>query len=45
VGGTFSNYQVVDGLRLPTRADVGWELPEGPFTYWSGAINSVELEQ
>lgn len=40
-GGVYSDYQVIDGIRLPTRAEVRWELPEGPFTYWSGEIHSV----
>jgi hypothetical protein len=22
-----------------------WELPGGPFTYWSGAVTSVELDK
>jgi hypothetical protein len=41
--GTFGEYAVVDGIRLPTHGEVRWELPEGPFTYWRGTIRSVEL--
>jgi hypothetical protein len=44
-GGVFSDYDVVGGVRLPTHAEVRWELPEGPFTYWRGTIASVELVQ
>jgi hypothetical protein len=42
--GVFSDYAVVGGIRLPTRADVHWELPEGPFVYWRGTVTSVELD-
>ena len=38
----FSDYDVVDGIRLPTRADVRWELAEGTFTYWRGRITSLD---
>ncbi len=33
----------VGGLRVPTRAEVRWELPEGPFTYWLGRITSLDV--
>ena len=42
-GGAFSDYEVVGGVRIPTRAEVYWRLREGPFTYWRGTITSVEL--
>ena len=41
--GSFGDYAVVDGIRLPTHGEVRWELPEGPFTYWRGTIRSVEV--
>jgi hypothetical protein len=41
--GTFSDYAELSGVRLPTKAEVRWDLPEGPFTYWSGEIKSLEL--
>jgi hypothetical protein len=41
--GSFDDYAVVDGIRMPTRGEVRWELPEGPFTYWRGTIRSVEV--
>ena len=34
----------VGGIRLPTRAEVRWELPDGPFPYWRGTIASLELD-
>jgi hypothetical protein len=41
--GVFSDYAVLGGIRIPTRAEVHWELPDGPFTYWRGTVTSVEL--
>lgn len=41
--GTFGEYAVVGGVSIPTRGDVRWELPDGPFTYWRGTITSLEL--
>jgi hypothetical protein len=41
--GSFGDYAVVDGIRLPTHGEVRWELPGGPFTYWRGAIRSIEV--
>ena len=42
-GGRFSDYRELGGIRVPTRAEVRWELPDGPFTYWRGTITSLEL--
>jgi hypothetical protein len=41
--GSFSDYAELSGIRLPTKAEVRWDLPEGPFTYWSGEITELEL--
>jgi len=41
--GEFHDYREVGGARVPTRGEVRWELPEGPFTYWRGKITSLEL--
>jgi hypothetical protein len=32
--GEFSEYREFDGMRVPTRAEVSWLLPEGVFTYF-----------
>jgi hypothetical protein len=40
--GTFESYRELGGLRIPARAEVRWDLPEGPFTYWSGEITALE---
>jgi Family of unknown function (DUF6544) len=42
--GRFGDYAVVGGIRIPTRGEVRWELPDGPFTYWRATITSLELD-
>jgi hypothetical protein len=42
--GTFGDYAVVGRIRIPTRAEVRWELPDGPFTYWRGTVTSLDLD-
>jgi hypothetical protein len=41
--GSFSDYAELSGVRLPKKAEVRWDLPDGPFTYWSGEITGLEL--
>ena len=43
--GEVSDYAELGGVRIPTRAEVRWELPEGPFTYWRGTVTSLEFGQ
>jgi hypothetical protein len=42
--GTFGDYAVIGGVRIPTRAEVRWELPDGAFTYWRGTVTSLEID-
>jgi hypothetical protein len=42
--GEFGDYSVVAGVRIPTSAEVRWELRGGPFTYWRGSVTSLELD-
>jgi hypothetical protein len=42
--GQFGDYERLGGVRIPTAAEVRWELPEGAFTYWRGAVDSLELD-
>jgi hypothetical protein len=42
--GSFRDYAVLGGVRVPTRGEVRWELPEGPFTYWRGTITSLHCD-
>jgi hypothetical protein len=41
--GSYSDHRVVGDVRIPTHAEVRWELPDGPFTYWRSAITSLEM--
>jgi hypothetical protein len=36
--GEFARYRELDGLRVPTLAEVAWELPEGRFSYFRGRV-------
>ena len=40
--GEFGDHRVFNGIRMPARGEVRWELPEGPLTYWRGMVTSVE---
>ena len=42
--GEYADYQQFNGARLPTRGEVRWELPDGPFVYWRGMIISLDLD-
>lgn len=42
--GRFFDYQQLGPRRIPTRAEVGWELPEGFYLYFRGTIESNVLE-
>lgn len=41
--GEFGEHELLCGIRIPTRAEVTWELQEGPFAYWRGEILAVDL--
>ena len=40
--GLFRDYAEVGGIRIPTEAEVYWDLPDGPFTYWRGTVTSLQ---
>jgi hypothetical protein len=40
-GGTFGDYAAFGGVRIPTRAEVSWELPGGPFTYFRARVTDL----
>ncbi len=42
-GGAFAEYGVLGGLRVPTSAEVYWDLAIGRFTYWRGTVTALEL--
>ena len=40
-----SLYRELGGMRMPTLAEVYWDLPEGRHTYWRGeVVSAVALE-
>jgi hypothetical protein len=39
--GVFSDYRELGGMRVPTCAEVSWELDGARFVYWSGRIISA----
>ncbi len=39
--GVYGAYEEFGGVLIPTRAEVRWELPDGPFTYWRGKVTSL----
>ena len=41
-GGIFSEYRRFAGIRVPTRAEVSWQLPAGRFTYFRGVLTDLE---
>ena len=41
-GGGARAYAHIGAVRLPTRGEVRWILPDGPYTYWRGEITSLE---
>ena len=41
--GAFSDYRLFDQLRVTTRGEVAWHLPEGPFTYWRGRVTDFRV--
>jgi hypothetical protein len=43
-GGVFTDHAELGGVRVPTRAEAAWELPEGPYAYWRGTVTSLELD-
>lgn len=42
--GRWSDYAQHDGLRVPSRGEVAWLLPEGRKAYWRGTLTSIRHE-
>jgi hypothetical protein len=40
--GYFTDYEIHDGLRIPTEATVEWNLPEGELPYWRARLTEIE---
>jgi hypothetical protein len=41
--GEFWDHRDAGGVRVPHRAEAGWDLPEGRFVYWRAEITAVEV--
>jgi hypothetical protein len=41
--GSFADYAELGGVRIPTRGEVKWLMPEGEHTYFRGRV--IDLEQ
>ena len=41
--GVVGGYERIGAARIPRQAEVGWDLPEGHFTYWQGTVTSLEV--
>jgi len=35
------DYEIHDGMRIPMRCTVQWELPDGPLPYWHGRVMKI----
>jgi hypothetical protein len=42
--GEYGDYQVFGRVRVPTKADVRWDLPDGPFVYFRGRLTELAVE-
>jgi hypothetical protein len=42
--GEFGDYVELGGIRVPRKAEVRWELSDGPFAYWRGEVTSLVAE-
>lgn len=41
--GVFEDYRQFHGVRVPTRAEVTWHLPDGPFPCWRASVKEFRL--
>ena len=42
--GSWSNYQVRDGMTVPLSGEVGWMRPQGRRPYFIGTVTSLAYE-
>jgi hypothetical protein len=43
--GTSSAWRTFEGIEVPTRGEVGWQLPTGTFVYYRWEISDVEYNR
>ena len=41
--GSFADYRPLGGVRVPTAAEVVWQLPDGPFPYFRARVTGLEV--
>lgn len=42
--GRFSDYKEFNRIKIPTKGEVGWHLPDGWWLFWKGKIDDVKHE-
>lgn len=42
--GRWSDWQKLNGVRVPTQGEVSWLLPGGPLPYWRGRVTGMAYE-
>ena len=42
--GRWSDWQRLNGVRVPTRGEVSWLLPAGPLPYWRGGLTGIRYD-
>ena len=42
--GRFSDYKEFNGIKIPTKGEVGWHLPDGWWMFWKGNIVDAKFE-
>jgi hypothetical protein len=42
--GTFLDYRLMDGRRVPARGEVSWEIDGQPFVCWRGTVEAYAVE-
>jgi hypothetical protein len=42
--GRWADYQLRDGMRVPTSGEVAWLTADGRKAYWQGQITSLSYE-
>ena len=43
--GEFRDHRDAGGVRVPHRAEVAWDLPEGRFVYLRAEVTAVEVRR
>lgn len=42
--GKFSDYKEFNGIKIPTKGEVGWHLPNGWWLFWKGEIMDAKFD-